>query len=32
MSIVDDHLLLSPELAGSLLTPEEFDAADIADR
>jgi Uma2 family endonuclease len=32
MSIVDDHLLLSPGLAGSLLTPEEFDAADIADR
>jgi hypothetical protein len=32
MSIVHDHLLLSPELAGSLLTPEEFDAADIADQ
>lgn len=28
MTTVQDQLFLSPELAGSLLTPEEFDAAD----
>ncbi|MCU0874340.1 MAG: hypothetical protein MUE50_18555 [Pirellulaceae bacterium] len=31
MSTVQESLLLGPELAGSLMTPEEFDAAEIGD-
>jgi hypothetical protein len=31
MSPVKDGFALGPELAGALLAPEEFDAAEIAD-